>query len=154
MHKAFSNSYLNTIIIGFFFFLINSCASSQSISPQTQLFSYSLDDIIIRVPYTCSDSEAFSWSKYWVSENFAQYSRTYEDSSIGLLSGYMNRQYNLAGFINLNYEITVSKGVATFKLYEIYSSTISFTTQSEHNNWAISSARGMANNYENFLKSK
>ena len=103
--------------------VLAACESSPPPRPQNTYFEISTDDVILSIPYTCSDSDAFSWSRYWVTENIRIPS--YEDDSIGLIKAHFN---NSDGFIKsfrpqlqFDVEITLSKSTALFKIVDIKS---------------------------------
>jgi hypothetical protein len=127
--------------------------SSRSSRSRTSFFSYKMGDINISINYNCSDSEAFSWTKYWITENFKKYNIRFEDTSLGLLSGSWTNEGFLAD-ISSSFEFRLNNNNAVFKLTSIRSYSTSFSKQEDVNNYTELIINILTDKYKSFIQSK
>ena len=149
--------FICLIIFGINIFSIISCASSSVPSnPSPRIIVEIMDDINLIIPYTCSDSQAFGWTKVWLKDNIGGYIR-HEDASIGFIrgnrpqpSGYGNWNVNY----ECDYEFTLNNSNATIKLSNIYTYSKQFYTEKEHIEYLDSYIKKICNDFKIFIQSK
>jgi hypothetical protein len=153
MQKVFAKFLIGLSFLGIIL-LVNSCASappapSYPSSPQPEStntpqssrdrdvyrYTYDMHDVVLSIPYTFSDSEAFSRAKNWVTQNWGRRTIIYEDSTFGSLYGYLSRLQNIVDFY---YQIEVNKKTVLFQLVDIKAGTNELRTQKELNEFAES----------------
>ena len=144
--------------------VLAACGSSPSSSSSSsrndyQIFLYDKETVTLSIPFTCTDTQAFGWSRLWVLEKFGSSKLSYQDASIGLLKGWNEGQtYNSSPFWTWDYtfEITVNQNIAVLKIMDLeFGATSSgFNSQRSFNDFVDSYIKDICDDFQAYMQSK